>query len=410
MNDEKIPPKAPAKPSATGHDTPGRVDESLVRSHKLRMEVRNTLSRHDSRKITVEQLQTLVQELNRKGPEVFGVLVDELCTGHSRSSDMAFLLLTEMDEGEIRPRLEHWLLHQELLADRRVRVQTLLAALSEGFPHAENSAGSLDPSHETPGDLLGLAGEFWNQLEPIEAALLWVEISQHEQPEIRNRLLEVFLESGERNFLPIFQTELERRDAVFEQRLASALQQFPFLETRHLLQRLLAGKSAATTAQAGDSLRFLQTNHPALFRFNRVTNPIARKAGGFYRAFLAEESGSKSYCVVYARRRGKTGPISYCGAQIDTRQCGLVDIWGQINLTFYEFDNALLRSGFGDFAGLTFQPTTRDFAIHLLSEAEAFSRRKFHPIPPQFAVWKALYEADLPPRGIRYPIMFGAEP
>ena len=114
--------------------------------------------------------------------------------------------------------------------------------------------------------------------------------------------------------------------------------------------------------------------------------------------------------MVYARRRGKAGPISYCAAHIETRHGGLVDIWGQINLTFYEFDNALLRSGFGNFSGLNFRPTPRDLAIYLLSEAEAFSRRTLQPLPPQLAVWKGLYESDLPPRGVCYPIVFGDEP
>ena len=109
-----------------------KIDNSLVQRHALRKKVLTTLSQHlqKTKRQTGDSLQRLKRRLLRTSSKTPEILLDIMLAERKRESNLALLLLEQMESAAVKRQMQELLRDPKLTERQRAKLATLKALCS----------------------------------------------------------------------------------------------------------------------------------------------------------------------------------------------------------------------------------------------------------------------------------------
>ncbi len=365
-----------------------RIDDSLAVRYEQRLAIEGLLRDALKPNATPPQLALLrqrAQAISKNAPEI---LLDLALHAAQDISNLALLLLAEVEDPAIDEQIEARLARLGLTEDEQLRLLAIKA-----FVHGDAS-GVMDQLKDMgePMELLSKAsGQFWSQLSPAEMVVLWIQRMASLQVEEKLAMLETFARVARESFPALGRIEAGAGDESIDRFFAQALSEFPTPESLSVLRRLSASADPATRSFAESSIAQLLAGRPDLQPLHAENDPLA--GGELYEGYLASDPISSQQGVILSRR--SSHGISFCVALIDLPDHGILDLWGNTGFSAQEFRD-LIRSlnPFDENAvdAWTYCPAPAESVLALLRKADDVLRGKsMQNLPPGFQLWSALW-------------------
>jgi hypothetical protein len=377
-----------------------KIDDSLVERHALREKILTALCQHleKTQPQTGETLERLKRRLMRTSSKAPELLLDIMLTERKAESNLALLLLEQIESAAVKRRLQELLRDPKLTERQRAKLATLKALQEE---QEEETIGKLGLHDGVIGNLLEITELVWSHLEDEEIGLLWLEDYFHLPIEEKWGLVRFFLERGKRFYLPIISLELTTHDTEGIKYILEKLRNFVYPETVALLEKWIEHSDVAVRFCAQSVLARVRK---ALRKQQQEVS--ARPKYFFYKAFVGEDALAGEFGVVYAVR-SDTGRIKFCSVLIDSWDRGITDCWGDVGKKPKEFESTV-RALDKKIEQFSYQEVDGNYGLYLMHEGVRLAERRGYPLPNEFRVWQPLIEQQ-PYRPRNYGITFGLE-
>lgn len=360
------------------------MDDTLVRSHRVRQQVRRMVTSHQAETLTVKEAHRLATRIQQKGSPGVQALLDCLFDEENPNTfRVALVLLGEIDDPALSEKIRELLKRPHL--PEKVRGALLTVEALHEDSHTDPTA-PLDVPDLPIDALLELAESFWESMDMEEISVMWRENFANEPPEHRLPVLDTLLTSAHPKLLGIARLEIALGDIKILQLVAQKLSQFESPLAATILKDLLDHADLVVRTLADQSLAQWRERAARASPQQAPDPPRPR----FYRAHMATDQWSGQYSVLYAVR-SPDRLIKFFAVLIDRWDRGIVDCWGGIGYSDSEF-NQLLSSMARDFDDLRQERISKRTALTLLHKAMNLNQRRKHPLPLDLYVWIHLLE------------------
>lgn len=394
-------------PQPNAYGQPVRVDDTLVRNHRIRERVHKLVASKRAQNLSVEEARAMAVRIEKKGPQAIQALFE--CLFEEENPDkhrMAVMLLSEIKDPIVFEKI-HALLQRPKMPEK-VRVALLaIEALHDGAADDVSvPSGLLGMSLES---VLQFTENFWDAMETEEIAMMWRENFIAEPPEDRLAMLDMLLKSAHPKMLGIARVEIMVGDVKILQFLAQKLAEFDSPTVTRMLEALLEHHDLVVRTLADASLNKMRERaaekrvEAKEKRLEKSTDILPTKdtaetiaAPGpprFYRAYMATDEWSGHYSVVYAVRYPPEDLIKFAVFLLDRWDRGIIDCWGCVRYSDQEFEQ-LLATMAKDFADLRQEQIAKRTALTLLTKASDLNLDREHPLPLEYAIWSPLFENE----------------